>query len=60
LITDYWENPSIHGAERLVALGWPFVKRELLRSNCAEDLSRLKEVVASTFNTKGQELEKFF
>lgn len=60
LVTDYWENPSIHGANRLLELGVPFVKREVIRSISKNELSQLKDAVRERYRLKEDEVEGFF
>lgn len=49
LITNYWENPSIHGAARLMELGFPFLKREVLRESSEHELIELNKTINKKF-----------
>lgn len=60
LVTDYWENPSIHGANRLLELGVPFVKREVIRSLSKNELSQLKINVGNLYSLGVNDIEEFF
>jgi lipopolysaccharide biosynthesis protein len=60
LITDYWENPTIHGAERLIDLGLPFVKREILRNSSSKEIEKLKLMISNKFELDLLEIQKFF
>lgn len=43
ILIDYWENASIHAWERLLDLGYPFVKREVVRSLTPQQIVNLLE-----------------
>jgi hypothetical protein len=60
LITDYWENPSIHGAANLVELGFPFLKREVLRESSEIELSKLRKIFIERFEVSEEGLIGFF
>lgn len=60
LVTDYWENPSISGATRLVELGLPFIKREVIRNINKSELKILKLEVAKRFGLDIVEVEGYF
>ena len=49
LIVDHWENPSIHGARRLIELGYPFVKREYVSSVNDLKTETLIDLIESRF-----------
>jgi hypothetical protein len=51
LITDYWENPSIHGAERLVELGFPFLKREFIKTSSGDEMLKITKFLSDQFKT---------
>ena len=57
LVTDYWENPSIQGAKRLLQLGFPFLKREFVRESSRD---RLDEISTEIKNRFGVITEPFF
>lgn len=56
LISDYWENPSIHGSKRLLELGFPFIKREALRSLKDQHLAQLVQEIAIHYNKSTTEI----
>jgi lipopolysaccharide biosynthesis protein len=60
LVTDYWENPSIHGANRLLELGMPFVKREVIRSLSKKELSQIKSKIGNLYSLGVNDIEEFF
>jgi hypothetical protein len=60
LITDYWENPSIHGAERLIELGFPFLKREILKTCDAGEKLKLANCASLKFTKSEIEIQRFF
>ena len=60
LVTDYWENPSIHGANRLLELGVPFVKREVIRSLSKKELSPIKSKIGNLYSLGVNDIEEFF
>ena len=39
ILVDYWANPSFHAWKRLLDLGYPFIKREVLRSTSEKGLN---------------------
>ena len=43
LLVDYWENASIKAWQRLLDLGYPFIKREVARSLTPKQISNLIE-----------------
>ena len=43
ILIDYWENASVKAWERLLDLGYPFIKREVVRSLTAKQVSNLLE-----------------
>lgn len=49
LISDYWENPSIHGAKRLLQLGFPLIKREVLRNLSKSEIEDLSNKISAEF-----------
>jgi hypothetical protein len=58
LIVDYWENPSIHGARRLIELGYPFVKREYIASMTEVSNETFIGLVESRFNMSAPDVRK--
>lgn len=56
LVSDYWENPSIHGATRLLELGFPFTKREVLRKIGHRDLDTLTRIVTKNFGVQSEQV----
>lgn len=60
LVTDYWSNPSIAGAERLLNLGFPFVKREAIRNSSNEEIIELKSIINKLFALNNDELDRYF
>ena len=43
LLVDYWENASVKAWQRLLDLGYPFIKREVTRSLTPKQISNLIE-----------------
>jgi hypothetical protein len=43
ILIDYWENASVKAWERLLDLGYPFLKREVVRSFTPKQISSLLE-----------------
>jgi lipopolysaccharide biosynthesis protein len=41
ILIDYWENASVKAWERLLDLGYPFIKREVVRSFTPKQISSL-------------------
>lgn len=60
LVSDYWENPTIHGAERLIDLGLPLIKREIIRDSSELELLRLSKIIIGKFDVTTQDLAEFF
>jgi hypothetical protein len=60
LITDYWENPSIHGASKLIELGFPFLKREVVRESSEREKIELNETIIEEFGISEADLGQFF
>jgi hypothetical protein len=52
LLVDYWENASVKAWQRLLDLGYPFIKREVARSLTAKQLSNLIETRFSELSEK--------
>ena len=59
LITDYWENPSVSGAKRLLEIGLPFVKREVIRDSSPSELKALKSTILEKYPITASELDEF-
>lgn len=51
LVGQYWQNPSVDGWSRLIDLGFPFVKREVVRESSLKNLKSLLSKVNKTFST---------
>ena len=43
LLVDYWENASVSAWQRLLDLGYPFIKREVVRSLTEKQIANLIE-----------------
>ena len=43
ILIDYWENASVHAWERLLDLGYTFIKREVVRSLTPQQIANLVE-----------------
>ena len=52
MLTDYWENSSVKAWRRLLDLGYPFIKREIVRSLSSDQISDLTEKYFSDSNEK--------
>ena len=52
LVGQYWQNPSVDGCRRLINLGFPFVKREVLRESNSKNLKSLISKVNESFSIK--------
>jgi hypothetical protein len=59
LMTDYWENPSIHGASKLIELGFPFLKREVVRESSEREQIELKRIISEKFEISEEDLGLF-
>ena len=59
LITDYWENPSVSGAKRLLEIGLPLVKREVIRDSSPSELKALKSTILDKYPVTASELDEF-
>jgi hypothetical protein len=53
IVVGYWVNSSVKGWERLLDLGYPFIKREVTRSLSANQISNLLETRFSESSQKG-------
>ena len=51
ILCDYWENPSVKAWQRLLDLGYPFIKREVTRSLTEKQITNL---IATRFGESNQ------
>ena len=58
LVTDYWMNPSIHGAKRLLELGFPFLKREFIRRSSKKELIQIRNSIVNRFKISAEKTQK--
>ena len=59
LIVDYWENPSILGAKRLIELGFPFLKREFIKKSTTRELNVIVNLISEKFNRSKSEIKEY-
>lgn len=51
ILVDYWANPSVNGWKRLLDLGYPFIKREVLRSTSEKGM---KDILSRYFDNESE------
>ena len=59
LIVDYWENPSILGAKRLIELGFPFLKQEFVRKSNTKEKLKIIQLLSDKFKKSELEIKKY-